>query len=105
MDFGLAVGQFALHGEPATDCIHGAVELDKQPVAHAADYVAAILGDLRLDRAFDEICQPKMRVFFIKTHQPAVTDDICEKNGGEPTFQVGVFHADRLTVAKYNEFY
>jgi len=64
--------------------------------------VAPILGDLRLDHPFDEICEPKVRVFFIDTHQPAVTDDVCEKDGGKPTFQVGVFHADRLTVATYN---
>jgi hypothetical protein len=49
LDPGMVFGQPILYIEPAAHRVYRAVKLDQQPIAHAPDQPAAMLGDFGLD--------------------------------------------------------
>lgn len=95
----LALGQPALNIDTATNRIDGAVELDQHPVAHAAHQPAAMLVDRGLDQDLDVIRQPQMSAFFIGAHQPAVADDVRQKDGGQSAPQMDIDHPDHRNLS------
>ena len=54
----------------------GGFDLDRVAVAHAADRMAAILGNFRLDQRRDMLGEAAMRLFLVGAHETAVADQI-----------------------------
>src|SRR5262249_54027377 len=68
----VALGHTALQLDGAPDGIHGANELDQNPVASTFDDASAMFGDIGFEK-FAPVCvEARKRAFLVGPHKPAV---------------------------------
>ncbi len=86
---GHALLQFdrALHG------VDGAGELHQHAIAHHLDDAALVLCYQRLEDALAPLPQRRQRAGLVLLHEPAVTDHIGGKDGGEAALSTFSGHA------------
>ena len=94
---GIIVGsQIALDIYGAIHRVDGAVELNEEAVALAADESPLVHCDSWFDHGFDAIGKPDVCALLVDAHQTAIADDISEKHRRKLPFEVNAFHSDQL---------
>jgi hypothetical protein len=73
---GILLNHAALHLDGASRCIDGAGELDQHAVAGHLDDPSAMRGDGGIDNGLEA----SQNVFFVRTHQAALSRDIRRQN-------------------------
>src|SRR6516225_9676902 len=89
-------GQTALDIDGAIHGVDGAVELNEEAVALAAEKSTLVQRDSWFDHGFDAIGKPDVCAFLVDAHQTAIADDIGEKNRRKLPFEANVFHSGQL---------
>ena len=89
-------GQTALDIDGAIHRVDGAVELNEESVALAAEKSTLVQRDSWFDHGFDAIGKPDVCALLVDAHQTAIADDIGEKNRRKLPFEVNAFHSDQL---------
>jgi len=89
-------GQTALDIDGAIHRVDGAVELNEESVALAAEKSTLVQRDSWFDHGFDAIGKPDVCAFLVDAHQTAIADDIGEKDRGKLPFEVNAFHSSQL---------
>src|SRR6516165_8277602 len=92
----IAGGQTALDSDGAIHRVDGAVELNEEPVALAAEKSTLVQRDRWFDHGSDATGKPDVRAFLVDAHQTAIADDIGEKDRGKLPFEVNAFHSSQL---------
>jgi len=94
---GIIVGsQIALDIYGAIHRVDGAVELNEEAVALAADESTLVQRDSWFDHGFDAIGKPDVCALLVDAHQTAIADDIGEKDRRKLPFEVNAFHSGQL---------
>ena len=82
----------ALNVERAAHRVDRAGEFDQHAVAGRLDDAAAMFGDFRIDQRAPAVLESRQSSLFVASHEPAVTDDVCRKNGCETALHAGARH-------------
>jgi len=94
---GIIVGsQIALDIYGAIHRVDGAVELNEEAVALAADESTLVQRDSWFDHGFDAIGKPDVCALLVDAHQTAIADDIGEKDRRKLPFEVNAYHSGHL---------
>jgi hypothetical protein len=82
----IALGHPTLHRHCAGHRFNDARELDQDAVTGGLDDASLVLGDARIDQFTAMRLEVREGASLIRSHQPAIADDIGGEYGCEPAF-------------------